>query len=213
MASLFLSYRRADSQEVVGRMYDRLKSHFPVERIFRDLDSIPLGKPFPEVIREALANSKVALIVIGPTWTSVTDSSGSRRLDDPTDFVRIEVELALSSGLLVVPVLVSGASMPKGTELPNTLQTLVFLQAIQVRPDPDFHRDMDRLIGKLSHLVRIEGVGNGENLDDRGRHSILKQGPEATDENIGLRIDDSYRPHYFYGGSGHHLDLGLQPST
>ncbi len=51
MTSLFLSYRRADSQEVVGRIYDRLRAHFPVERIFRDLDSIPLGKPFPQVIR------------------------------------------------------------------------------------------------------------------------------------------------------------------
>lgn len=152
---LFLSYRRADSQEVVGRIYNRLTSHLPVERIFRDLDSIPLGKPFPEVIREALGNSEVALIVIGPRWTAVTDSAGNPRLHDPADPVRIEVELALSSGILVVPVLVSGASMPQAVELPTTLHSLVSLQAIQVHPDPDFHRDMDRLIGKLSHLVDL----------------------------------------------------------
>jgi len=153
MASLFLSYRREDSQEVVGRMYDRLKSHFPVERIFRDLDSVPVGNPFREVIRDALVNSKVAFIVIGPTWTTVTDTTDRRRLKDPADVVRIEVELALSSGILVVPVLVSGAQMPLAEELPTSLRPLVVLNAIQVRPDPDFHRDMDRLIGKVSHLL------------------------------------------------------------
>jgi anti-anti-sigma factor len=153
MPSLFLSYRRADSQEVVGRIYDRLKAHFPVERIFRDLESIPLGKPFSEVIREAIAHSQIALIVIGPRWVTITDPNGHRRLEDPTDPVRIEAEVALSSGVLVVPVLVSEATMPAAEELPSSLQPLIVLQAIQIRPDPDFHRDMDRLIGQLSQLI------------------------------------------------------------
>jgi len=155
MTTLFLSYRRADSHEVVGRMYDRLKTPLPAERIFRDLDSIPLGKPFPEVIREALANSDVVLIVIGPRWATITDSNGRLRLEDSTDFVRTEVELALSSGLLVVPVLVSGALMPAASKLPASLESLVDLQAIQIRPDPDFHRDMDRLIGRLSTITGL----------------------------------------------------------
>lgn len=153
-AALFISYRRSDSQEVVGRMYDRLRSHFPVDRIFRDLDSIPLGKPFPQVIREAIGNSQVALVIIGPKWATITGSDGHRLLDDPADFVRIEVEGALCSGVPVVPVLVSGASMPLAKELPASLQPLVYLQGMQIRSDPDFHRDMDRLIGKVSRLYK-----------------------------------------------------------
>ena len=156
MASLFLFYRRSDSQDVVGRIYDKLTAHFPHERIFRDLDSIPLGKPFPEVIREAVGKSAAALVIIGPGWVAIGDDSGKRRLNDPGDFVRIEVELALSSGILVIPVLVSGARMPKAKELPTALRPLVSLQSIQVRADPDFHRDMERLISRLSSLFEVE---------------------------------------------------------
>lgn len=170
MASLFLSYRRADSQEVVGRICDRLKLHFPVQQIFRDLDSIPLGKPFPDVIRDAVVRSNIVLIVIGPSWTSITDAEGIRRLQDPGDLVRIEVELALSSGVRVVPILVSGATMPHPHELPTSLQSLVVLQAIQVRPDPDFDRDMDRLLGNLA--TSITDTESAPSSNQIGRYKI-----------------------------------------
>lgn len=186
MASLFLSYRHADSQEVVGRMCDRLKSHFPAGAIFRDLDSIPLGKPFPEAIREAIANTQVALIVIGPKWAAITSANGRRRLEDPADFVRIEAEIALSSGILVVPVLVSGAPMPALEDMPISLQPLVYLQAIQIRPDPDFHRDMDRLIAKLSQLLvqtSPDGTGVTPSSQASGPHSHPPQHSTA-----GIRI-------------------------
>ena len=155
--SIFLSYRRADSQEVVGRMYDRLIAHFSVDRVFRDRDSLPIGRPFPQALDEAIANASVALIVIGPTWVSIQNLDGQRRLDDPSDSVRLEVEKALGASFPVVPVLVSHATMPNERDLPEPLRPLAFRQAVSVRPDPEFHSDMNRLIAKLSELVDTTG--------------------------------------------------------
>ncbi len=157
---IFLSYRRADSELVVGPIYDRLTSRFSCDRVFRDLDSLPMGKPFQQAVEAAIANSSVALVIIGPTWVSITDSQGRRRLDDPTDFVRLEVEKALGAGFPVVPVLVNRAIMPKAEDLPESLRPLVSLHGLQVRPDPDFHRDMDRLISKVSPFLDIKEMSN-----------------------------------------------------
>jgi hypothetical protein len=159
LVGIFLSYRRADSQEVVGRMYDRLIKHFPIDRVFRDLDNLQLGTSFPHALDEAVTNANVALIVIGPNWVNIKDTEGRRRLDSPSDFVRLEVEKALGAGIPVVPVFVTHASMPNSDDLPESLRPLVFRHGISVRPDPDFHRDMDRLIGKLSSLLDSTTVG------------------------------------------------------
>lgn len=152
--SIFLSYRREDSQEVTGRIYDRLISHFPSNCIFRDLDSLPIGKPFPLALDEAVTKASVALIIIGPAWDSITGINGQPRLDNPKDFVRLEVERVLSAAFPVIPVLISRATMPAPDVLPESLRPLVLLHAVTVRPDPDFHHDMDRLIAKLSTIVQ-----------------------------------------------------------
>lgn len=156
--TLFLSYRRADSRDMVGRIYDRLITHFPIESVFRDLDSLPIGRSFPEALDEAVSKALAALVVIGPSWLSVTDSTGRRRLDDSEDFIRREVERALTAGILVVPVLVSGAAMPTEKELPDPIRPLAYHNAAVVRPDPDFHRDMDKLIGELARALDMPGV-------------------------------------------------------
>lgn len=153
--SIFLCYRRDDSQEVVGRIYDRLIGHFSVDRVFRDIDNLAIGKPFLQALNDAIANASVALIVIGPTWTSIRNSERQRRLANPSDFVRLEVEKALGASIPVVPVLVSNATMPKQRDLPKSLRPLVLRHAVSVRPDPDFHHDMNRLIAKLSAFVDI----------------------------------------------------------
>ena len=156
-----MSYRRADSQDVVGRIYDRLIAHFSVDDVFLDLDNLPLGKPFPQALDEKLANASVALIVIGRNWLTASDATGERRLDDPTDFVRLEVEKALWWDIPVVPILVSNASMPTASELPESMRSLVLHQGVAVRPDPDFHRDMDRLIERLTNLLTESNITDG----------------------------------------------------
>lgn len=154
--TIFISYRRADSEDVVGRIYDHLIGHFSIEHVFRDLDSLAVGKPFPQALDDAVAKAKVALVVIGPAWVSITDGHSQRRLDDPSDFVRQEVEKALAAGFPVIPVLVSRANMPRQFELPESLRPLVLNNGISIRPDPDFHNDINRLIGKLSAFLDVE---------------------------------------------------------
>jgi len=94
---IFISYRRADSESVVGLIYSELKKRFPTQDVFLDHSSIPLEKPFLDVIRERLATSKFALVLIGPQWCSIKDESiGQLRPDDPNDFVRLEVKNSLT---------------------------------------------------------------------------------------------------------------------
>jgi hypothetical protein len=147
---LFLSYRRSDSNEVVGRIYDRLVRDLGEDSVFKDVDNIPLGVDFVDYLDEQVKLSTALLAIIGPTWLTVTDAQGRRRIDDPNDFVRIEVSSALRQGIPVVPVLVRGAAMPSALDLPDELQKLARRNGMAVRADPDFHNDMTALIRKLA---------------------------------------------------------------
>lgn len=151
---IFISYRRSDSAHVAGRVYDRLVGGgFGKASIFKDVDSIPLGLDFKEYLDAKVGECSVLLAIIGDRWLDASDSTGKRRLDDPTDFVRIELESALIRNIPVIPLLVSGAPLPSEAELPLSLRTLVYRNGIAIRPDPDFHRDMDRLIAALKTYV------------------------------------------------------------
>jgi hypothetical protein len=155
MAIIFISYRRSDSQDVTGRIYDRLVGKFTPKQVFKDVDNIPLGVSFAMHIQQMIGKTSVTLVIIGPGWLTATDEQGKRRLDDPGDFVRIEVESALRAGMPVVPVLVANAAMPKASELPKSIQKLVARNGIAVRPDPDFNNDITRLFSGIDHLERL----------------------------------------------------------
>ncbi len=150
---IFLSYRRADSADVSGRIYDRLVGAFDKVAVFKDVDSIPLGTDFKEYLDEKVSECNVLLAVIGDKWLEVSDARGKRRLEDPQDFVRIEIESALARNIPVIPLLVRGAPMPSEDELPEGLKKLAFRNGTQIRADPDFHRDMDRVIAALKGYV------------------------------------------------------------
>jgi len=143
---IFLSYRREDSADVAGRIYDRLTQKFGKEQVFKDVDSIPLGLDFRKHLAQMVGSCDVFLAVIGVDWHAPAAAGGKPRLDDPKDFVRIELEAALQRDIPVIPVLVRGAQVPDEGELPTTLATLAYRNGMSVRADPDFHRDMDRLI-------------------------------------------------------------------
>jgi hypothetical protein len=112
-----------------------------------------LGEDFRAHLEEAVAKASVVLAVIGPRWAGSDQKSGATRLHDSRDFVSIELSAALERRIPVVPVLVSGAQMPAQSHLPKKLANLVYRQAIGVRPDPDFHNDVDRLIKGIRHLL------------------------------------------------------------
>jgi len=147
MPRIFISYRRADSQTITGRMYDRLVSEFGQHNVFKDVHDIHLGDDWREVLSQQVIESDVVLAVIGAKWLTITDAEGKRRLDNVDDYVRLEVVSGLKnkSGL-VIPVLVDGMLLPKEEHLPDDLSDLVYRQFIQIREDPDFHNDMTRLI-------------------------------------------------------------------
>lgn len=151
---VFISYRRSDSADIVGRIYDRLVEEFGRDPIFKDVDSIPLGVDFKEYLDQKVSECDVLLAVIGDRWTTASDPTGKKRLEDPEDFVRIEIESALERGIPIIPLLVRGAQMPVEEELPISLKKLVYKNGIPIRPDPDFRNDMKRLISALERYLR-----------------------------------------------------------
>ena len=153
MHGIFVSYRRSDSADITGRIYDRLVSEFAKEHVFKDVDSISMGGDFRTHLNGAMSQCRAVLTIVGTRWTDARDDAGARRLDDPDDFVRIEVEAGLARGIPVVPVLVANATMPTEAQLPASLGAFAFRQATAVRPDPDFHRDMDRLVAALRDML------------------------------------------------------------
>src|SRR3954454_18329783 len=109
MAGIFISYRREDSIAYAGRLYDRLQAHFGDEQVFMDIDTLRPGEDFVEAIQRTVASCDALVAVIGRSWLMAQDQKGQRRLDDPEDFVRLEIAAALERGIRVIPALVGNA--------------------------------------------------------------------------------------------------------
>jgi hypothetical protein len=146
---IFISYRRQDTIETIGRIRDYLCEAFEEDRVFLDVVRQSAGDDYRAVIDRALARSDIMLVVIGMEWLDAPTADGRRRLDDREDMVRIEIETALAKNVRVVPVLVEGAPMPPAAKLPPSLQPLAYRSALPLRPDPDFVADMLRLVDAL----------------------------------------------------------------
>ena len=128
---------------------------FGSDQVFKDVDSIPLGIDFRQHLEGALSQCRLLLAIVGDQWMGSEIAEGKRRIDDPRDHLRLELEVALSRNIPVIPVLVRKASIPGEDALPPSLRSIAYRNGIQVRPDPDFHGDMDRLIkGIEPHLMR-----------------------------------------------------------
>jgi hypothetical protein len=156
---IFISYRREDASYPAGRLYDNLHSRFPQNEIFMDVDSIKPGIDFVQTIEERVGACDVLVAVIGKRWLSAADEEGRRRLDNPDDFVRVEVGTALKRGVRVIPVLVEGALMPPASQLPEDLKPLARRNALSVSHDR-FRADSERLIdsvGEVLEAARVEG--------------------------------------------------------
>ena len=153
MPKVFISYRRTDTMKDAGRIYDRLVEAFGKDNVFKDVDAIPIGSDFRWVLRDAIQNCDVVLVLIGNKWLEVDTATGLRRIDAENDFVRFEIEYALAQPhVIVIPVLIAPAQAPNPDELPELLKKMVFLNMAIVREDPDFHTDMTRLIKQLRAL-------------------------------------------------------------
>jgi TIR domain len=141
---IFISYRREETASYAGRLYDRLTDRFGEGQIFMDVDSILPGVDFTQAIAQAVGSCRVLLAVIGRSWLTAADQKGRRRIDDPQDFVRLEIEAALDRNILVIPVLVDGAMMPTSGDLPDSIYKLSRRNALRIENE-SFRRDFDWL--------------------------------------------------------------------
>jgi TIR domain len=149
-SKIFISYRREDSQGYARALYDLLSERFGAARIFRDIDALQPGEDFIEAIERAIGSSGSVVALIGNDWLSAKDEEGERRLENPLDYVRLAP--ALRAGVFVLPVLVQGASMPRGTDLPDDLQPLARRNALELS-DSRWDFDTQRLIEVLRPRV------------------------------------------------------------
>jgi hypothetical protein len=154
MSCIFISYRREDSSGYAGRIYDRLCQHFGNDSVFMDVDGIQPGDDFVEVINRKVGSSDACVAVIGRQWATVKDQNGNRRLENPRDFVRLELAAALARNIRVIPVLVGGARMPSIEELPEPLAALSTRNAIELT-DTAFQEMLPRLIHALESTVHV----------------------------------------------------------
>jgi TPR repeat protein len=195
---VFICYRREETAFAARAIYDRVAQKVGRENVFLDVDNIELGVDWFDALNERVAACDALVAVIGRNWVSGTDKDGGRRLDDPDDFVRIEIEAALKRGVRVIPILVDGALMPKAGDLPESLKGLARRQNIEIS-HIRFEADVDKLTGALASIMealspRIEAaahaaetrgpsrLGSAEPPDDE---ALAERGDPAAQTRIG----------------------------
>jgi hypothetical protein len=164
---IFMSYRREDTGFPAAWLFAELAGHFGRDQVFKDVDSIELGDDFVEVITKAVESCDVLLALIGRQWLTIADPDGQRRLDKPDDFVRLEIEAALTRNVRVIPILIE-ARMPRVDELPASLAKLARRQALELNPDR-FGLEAQRLLKTLDRTL----------AESQERSEKLHRGPIA----------------------------------
>jgi hypothetical protein len=142
---VFINYRREDSAAYARLVQDRLEREWGRDFVFMDVDSIPIGADFVEILGNEVGKCDVLLALMGHQWWGVRDQDGNRRLDNPNDFVRVEIATALQRDIRVIPILLDGTRVPNEDQLPEDLRGLVRRNGLNVRHE-SFHNDMDKLI-------------------------------------------------------------------
>jgi hypothetical protein len=148
MASIFISYRRDDTEGHAGRLLDELRKRLGKDSVFMDVEGISPGLDFRQVIQTRLASCEIMLALIGPRWLDARDASGGRRLENKEDVLRFEIATAIKRGITVVPVLMHGTRLPEGSELPDDLRPLLKRHAFEMRHDK-WSSDVKLLMDKL----------------------------------------------------------------
>jgi TIR domain-containing protein/WD40 domain-containing protein len=180
---VFISYRRGDAAAHAGRLYDGLVHRFGEPRVFMDVDSIGAGRDFDRAIHDAIAGSGVLLVVVGRAWLA------DERLQEPHDYVRVEIESALDRGIPVIPVLVDGAGLPRAADLPENLEGFARRQAVEIA-DATFRADAARLIEQLEAIVEAPAGGDAGAASQRWRGD-LREIARAGDAHDGTSMRTS----------------------
>src|SRR6185503_1815003 len=162
MRAIFISYRREDAEGQAGRLFDDLVAQFGSDSVFMDVAGLEPGRDFRRAIDQQVASCGVLLALIGRDWLDAQNESGKRRLDDPSDFVRLETASALKRDIPVIPVLVRGASMPRADELPEDLRDLAFRNAVELT-HARWDSNLQVLVKALTPYVQTKPKSNGQN--------------------------------------------------
>src|SRR6185295_18215906 len=149
MPGVFINYRRDDAAGDATLLFDRLTRIFAPECVFLDTQTIRPADEFDSVILHRVKCSDVLIVLIGPHWLDASGSDGGRRLDDPRDFVRVEIATALRLGLAVIPILIRQPRMPAAIELPEDIRPLAGIHAISLSVN---HFDAD--MAALARIIR-----------------------------------------------------------
>jgi len=198
MAGLFISYRRDDSQGFAGRLASDLSRCFGPDRVFSDIE-IPFGSDFGEVLHRAVAASDALLVVIGRRWAAEAAAGERSRLFEPDDWVRTEVEAALTQGKVVIPVLVGGAAMPAPPHLPESIQRLTHFQAASL-DDRHWDADLTQLVARVQELVpalrlvSARGATAGQNTAPTARETPVQVLREIAQRVLKESLEHRSRP-------------------
>jgi TIR domain len=201
---VFLSYRREDSAAAAGRLSDRLTAELGDNNVFMDVDGIPLGADFVERLRQEVSSCDALLAVIGPRWLDIADEAGDRRLDNPNDFVRVEIAAALQRDIPVIPILLDGTKIPRVDRLPDDLKQLSRRNALDVR-HASFHADVSRLIRGLKETEAATVKPSTMEADRSSQHRGSTTGPyesapdSSTQDERPMPIVANLIPRYLYG--------------
>lgn len=167
MPKIAISYRRDNSIDITGRIFDRLTVRYGRKSVFRDIDSIPPGRDFREYIQETLGDSDLLMVVVGPRWMG-EERRGKARIHSETDYVRTEVEIALTRRIPVIPLLVGGSDMPEPGELPESIRDFAYHNAVAINSGRDFDHHMNGLIRStdgILHDQTLSPSGGAERRD------------------------------------------------
>lgn len=150
MSSVFISYRRKDSAGTTGRLYDYLKANLKEKAIFLDIEAIAAGDNFENRIQSHINECNLLIAVIGDRWLGANYPNGSIQIQDPSDWVRREIEIALSRNIKIIPVTIDDVTLPSlSNSLPESLKGLLSLNAIPVRNGYEFQQDAQRLVNNI----------------------------------------------------------------
>lgn len=187
--SIFICYRRKDSSDIAGRIYDRFVQRFGENAVFKDVDTVPLGVDFRIYIDRIIKECAFVLVIIGDRWLDA-DANGKRRIDNPRDHVRVEIETALKRDIPVIPLLVREAVHPDPDTLPESVRELAYRNGTDIRSDPHFNSDVAFVVRRLENYIS----GKSEEVKEPSAAPLQVPAPSSQGQTVTLPADDPRPP-------------------
>jgi len=159
MSIVFISYRRENTAGEARALFNDLAARLGENSVFMDVDSIALGRDFRTVLQETTASCDLMLVLIGRNWADAKDEGGRVRLENPADYVRLEIESALRRDIAVTPVLVQEAHMPTPEDLPGEIRDLAYRNGFELS-----HNRWESDVGEMVRRLGLDGPAGGHQV-------------------------------------------------